>query len=231
MSCIRERFLKINEAITRSAVSAGRSPEDITLIAVSKNVNPDRVREAFRAGLTVFGENRAQEFVRKTDALRELDLRWHFIGRVQSNKARLILPECTLLHSLTSLKLATLIQHRLSENTSQSVLIQVNATGETSKSGIPPADLPDLLDQLVEFDRIQVAGLMTIGPLGENRDQIRKTFRDLRELSEQEKQRQRPRQPLNELSMGMSGDFDIAIEEGATLIRIGTAIFGPRNQP
>ena len=187
MNCIKERFLKINETITRLALSTGRSPEDITLIAVSKNVNPDRVREAYNAGLTVFGENRAQEFVRKTDALSDLDLRWHFIGRVQSNKTRFIVPGCTLLHTLTSLKLAALIQQRLAADATQPVLIQVNATGETSKSGIAPADLPALLDQLVEFDRIQVAGLMTIGPLGGSRDQIRKTFRDLRELSEQER--------------------------------------------
>ena len=223
-----DRYTQILESIDSAAKTAGRSADAIKLIAVSKTVGAERIRQARAAGIKRFGENRVQELVRKSNLLNDLEIEWHFIGHIQTNKARLVTPGSDLIHTLDTLKLARLLSKHTPETFQQRILIQVNMTGEESKAGVAPGELAPLLDTLVEIPRLQVEGLMTIGPLGGDRKQIRTAFKNLRLLMETERARQRPNQPLVELSMGMSGDFNIAIEEGATLIRIGTAIFGSR---
>jgi PLP dependent protein len=225
---LRANYERIQNEINRAAAAAGRSSDEIKLIAVSKTVSPERVQEAWNAGLRHFGENRAQELVKKTDALEALSVHWHFIGHIQKNKARFVAPRSGLIHTLDSVKLAELISKHTPLETEQPVLIQVNTTGESSKAGIEPGGLTALLDGLALVPRLRIDGLMTIGPLGGNERKIGAAFRDLRLMLEREGEVKRPNQPLRELSMGMSGDFPIAIAEGATLIRIGTAIFGAR---
>lgn len=226
---LRINFEQIQSQIDRAAAAAGRDAAAIKLIAVSKTVSPERVQEAWDCGIRHFGENRAQELVRKTDALPNLVAQWHFIGHLQTNKARFVTPRSCLIHTVDSFKLAGLIAGHTPEGNEQPVLIQVNTTGETAKAGIEPDALPALLDELVEVPRVRIDGLMTIGPHFGDRDQIRAAFRGLRLALDRQQAVKRPRQPLRELSMGMSGDFTIAIEEGATLIRLGTAIFGDRS--
>jgi hypothetical protein len=186
------------------------------------------VREAFAAGVRRFGENRAQELARKLEALGDLPAEWHFIGQLQTNKVRAVAPACALIHSVDRTDLARRIDERASEQAPQSVLVQVNTSGEASKSGVDPDATATLLDDLAQLRGIRVDGLMTIGPLTDDPHAIRAAFRRLREQLERARTAGRPRAPLRHLSMGMSSDFAIAIEEGATLLRIGSALFGPR---
>lgn len=232
METMADRIARLQEQIARAAGCAGRDPTEVELIAVSKTVEPETVKTAFEAGLRRFGENRAQEFVRKTRALADLAIDWHFIGYLQTNKVRQIVPGAALIHSVDRLDLAEKLARRVAGNPDrvQPILVQVNITGEGSKSGVSVHDLPSLLDGIAAFPELRVDGLMTIGPLGGDRDAIRQTFRTLRETRDRERESARPQAPMPHLSMGMSGDFDIAIEEGATLIRVGTAIFGERSQ-
>jgi pyridoxal phosphate enzyme (YggS family) len=222
-----ERIGRIGEAIEAAAARAGRDPRGIELIAISKTVTAGRVREAHAAGLRCFGENRAQELAAKVAALGDLPLEWHFVGHLQTNKVRQVMPAARLIHSVDRAPLAERIDRRAAPGP-QAVLVQVNTSGETSKSGIAPAELPALLDDCAALPHLTVDGLMTIGPLTDDAAEIRAAFRLLRTLRDREAARGRPRAPLAHLSMGMTGDFEIAIEEGATLLRLGTAIFGER---
>lgn len=230
MSAIADRLERLQAQITRAAEGAGRRVDEIELIAVSKTVAPASVEEAHAAGLRHFGENRAQEFVRKIRALEHLEVTWHFIGYLQTNKVRQVIPGAALIHSLDRIDLAEKIARRAASSGGeiQPVLVQVNITGEGTKSGVALDELPGLLDGIAALPELRVDGLMTIGPLGGDAQAIRETFRTLREARDRERDRARPGAPMPHLSMGMSGDFEIAIEEGATLIRIGTAIFGAR---
>jgi PLP dependent protein len=228
MTQIADNCLRVLERIDTIARRAGRDPAEIALIAVTKTVGPDAVREAFAAGLTRFGENRAQEFARKLAALDDLAAEWHFIGHLQTNKVRAVARACALIHSVDRIDLARRIDERASAQAPQPVLVQVNTSGEASKSGVDPAGTAALLDDLARLPGIRVDGLMTIGPLTDDARAIRAAFRALREELERARAVARPRAPLRHLSMGMSSDFEIAIEEGATLLRVGSALFGPR---
>ncbi len=225
---LAQRREKLLEQVASAAGRAGRNPQDVRLVAVSKTVTSEAVREAWGAGHTLFGENRAQELRDKRRQLEDLPIEWHFIGHLQTNKVRYVVPGCTLLHTLDRFELAQKLAARVSPDQPLGVLVQVNTSGEDAKSGIAEAELPTLLDQVAELPQLEVRGLMTIGPWGATETENRRCFAQLRTALERERGVGRPHAPLTELSMGMSGDFEIAIAEGATLVRIGTRFFGPR---
>jgi pyridoxal phosphate enzyme (YggS family) len=196
-----------------------RIPAHVTLVAVTKTVSPESVEEALRAGIIVFGENKIQE-ARAKIPLVSSRARWHFIGHLQTNKAREAIELFELIHSVDSVKLAAeLAKCADKAGQTQPILLEVNVAGESSKFGIKPEDLPATLAEINGLPRLEVRGLMTVPPLGKD---PRPFFRQLRSL--------RDNAGLRELSMGMSHDFEIAIEEGATIVRIGTAIFGERKK-
>lgn len=225
---LAERREKLLAQIASAAGRAGRSPEEVRLVAVSKTVTPEAVREAWEAGHTLFGENRAQELRDKRSQLEDLPIEWHFIGNLQTNKVRYVVPGCTLLHTLDRFELARKLAARVGPDRPLGVLVQVNTSGEGAKSGISAAELPALLDQVATLPQLEVRGLMTIGPWGATEAENRRCFAQLRLALERERAADRPNATLTELSMGMSGDFEVAIAEGATLVRIGTSFFGPR---
>jgi PLP dependent protein len=229
---IPENIAWVQERIRNSAMRAGRDPRDVTLMAVSKTFPAERIREAYEAGLRDFGENRVQEFAGKAEALRDLgDACWHMIGHLQSNKAGKAAELFHSVDSVDSLKLA----ERLNEAAGRadkklSVLIEINVAGEAAKSGVAP-DSPELeqfLSGVSQLESLQVNGLMTIPPFFDDPEIARPYFRRLRELRDQIAGRNMTRIGMTVLSMGMSHDFEIAIEEGSTCIRVGTAIFGER---
>jgi PLP dependent protein len=219
------RYEQIRLRIARAADRCGRDPAGITLIAVSKTMPAESVREAFRFGLRDFGENRVQELAMKAGELADLPIRWHLVGHLQTNKVRVVLPLAAMIHSVDSLHLAQKIHEALAPGRSIDLLLQVNTSGEESKFGAAPDDLSSLAASISALDRLRVRGLMTLGPLTDDEEAIRRSFRALRELLPVLK-KQFPE--AEALSMGMSGDFETAIEEGATHIRVGTALFGSR---
>jgi pyridoxal phosphate enzyme (YggS family) len=228
MPAIAENLERLREQIAAAAARAGRAAEEITLVGISKTVGAEQVRAAYAAGVGCFGENRAQELATKMKALADLPIAWHFVGHLQTNKVRQVVPGCCLIHSVDRIDLALRIDQRASAAAPQRVLVQVNMSREATKSGVSPGDLSALLDGIVALPHLIVAGLMTIGPLTPDTGAIRAAFQELRVALERERAAGRPRAPLDQLSMGMSEDFAIAIAEGATLVRIGTALFGPR---
>ena len=222
---LQSRYEQVKERIARAAERSGRAPEAITLIAVTKTVTTPVVREAFEAGLRNIGENRVQEILRKHSELADLPIRWHFIGHLQTNKVRQVLPVASMIHSVDSPRLASRIHNLAADHGSVDVLLQVNTSSEETKFGVAPSDLPELIAATRGLDRLRIRGLMTLGPLTEDEDAIRGSFRMLRE-SLSLLRRTVPDAAV--LSMGMTSDYEIAIEEGATHVRIGTALFGAR---
>jgi PLP dependent protein len=226
---VAERLREVRERIGEAAKSAGRDPSDVRLVVVTKDVDSERIREALEAGATDLGENRAQELVRKAEELADVSPspRWHYIGTLQRNKVRLVAGLTEMIHSVDSVELGEAIAVRASGlGGEQDVLIEVNVSGEASKHGVDPADAWRLVASLAERPGIRLRGLMTIAPAGVAAA-VRQTFAGLREL------RDRLRgelggDTLDELSMGMTSDFEVAVEEGATIVRVGTAIFGLR---
>ena len=220
---VGERIAAIRSEVARAAERAGRDPASVTLVGVTKTYPTDVVREAMDAGLLDFGENRAQELMPKVHEADALGLhpRWHFIGHLQRNKVRQVLPHIAALHSLDSVRLIEEIDNA-SMHADQPLrcYLEVNVSGEASKQGVPPSDLPALLTRAAASPRIEVAGLMTVAPQVEDPEHVRPVFRALRELAQAH--------GLTGLSMGMSEDYRVAIEEGATVVRIGRALFGPR---
>lgn len=213
--------------IEAAARRAGRVPGTVRLIAVTKRVPAETVRQAAAAGLRAFGENYVQECRAKRAALADLEgVEWHFIGRLQHNKASAMV-DFALVHSVADARVGEAIDRAAARSAVPTrVLLQVNLSGEASKEGVAPAALPSLLARLRGLEWVRVVGLMTMPPPLEA-EKVRPFFRRLRELRD----RQGAAEELVELSMGMSGDFEVAIAEGATLLRIGTAIFGPRSTP
>jgi PLP dependent protein len=208
----------------RQAVRGWHHP--VRIVGVTKTHGPEAVRAASAAGLHDVGENRVQEALQKQDALTDLMLEWHLIGTLQRNKVRNVVGRFGLIHSVDRADLAVELDRRTGEGTRQPVLVQVNCSGETQKGGVSPELLPALLDQLQSLERLQVRGLMTMSALTEDEDEQRRAFRLLRELRDAG---ERQGHSLPELSMGMSGDYPIAVEEGATMIRLGTVLFGERS--
>ncbi|HET9523904.1 MAG TPA: YggS family pyridoxal phosphate-dependent enzyme [Terrimicrobiaceae bacterium] len=228
MSDISTRLERVRAQIVTAAEKAGRDPAEVELVAVSKTQDAPSVRRALDAGQSILGESRAQELVAKAPLLPSLT-RWHFIGHLQRNKIRKVLPLVELIHSVHSLELALDIDRIANElGLFPRVLLEVNVVGEAAKFGFRPDLLREQIETLLALPRIQVEGLMTIAPVAERPDDARPFFIRLRELRDEVAGRGIP---LATLSMGMSGDFVVAVEEGATLVRVGTAIFGPRTKP
>lgn len=217
---IKKNYLSVLEDIRKIASECGRNPDDITLIAVSKTKPIEYVRQAVDAGAADFGENKPQELSQKYDGIS--DVRWHQIGHLQKNKVRHIVGKAALIHSLDSIPLALEINKRAKNvGIVQDVLIQVNVSGEESKFGISPGELDGFLDEVRQLENIRVTGLMTISVRDYSREQNLSLFSELKTLADKHR--------LKELSMGMTHDYKEAIEAGATMIRVGTAIFGARD--
>ncbi|MEJ2689056.1 MAG: YggS family pyridoxal phosphate-dependent enzyme [Deltaproteobacteria bacterium] len=220
----------IFEKIAAAALRAGRRPEKVRLVAVSKTVSLNRIREAADAGQEIFGENYLQEAAAKIGEIGRR-LRWHFIGHLQSNKARQAAELFDMVETVDRLKVARLLnEHCQALDRCLDILVQINVGEEPQKSGVLPSEAEMLLDQLQQFPRLRVLGLMTIPPFFDAPEKVRPFYRKLRILSEKFRARNLlGRHGPVELSMGMSGDFESAIEEGATLVRVGTALFGSRH--
>ena len=222
------RVAAVRERIARAAEAAGRDRAAVELVAVSKLHPAEAVAAACRAGVGQVGENYAQEMVAKMDALAGdaacASLAWHFIGRLQRNKAKLVVGRAALIHAVDSIELAREIARRAS-GAAQPILCAVSAAGEEQKTGVEPERLPELLAGLAELDGVDCRGLMTMPPLPERPEDSRPYFRALRELRDR---LAGPDRPLPVLSMGTTADLEVAVAEGATLVRVGTAIFGPR---
>jgi pyridoxal phosphate enzyme (YggS family) len=228
---ISDNINAIRERISRACGRAGRPADGVTLVAVAKTFPVHAVREAFEAGVKDVGENYVQELCAKKSELPEAGLRWHFIGHLQSNKVKQIAPWISMIHAVDSAPLAAEIDRRAAAARRViDCLIEVNTTGETTKFGLPPDRVAPLVRSLESFGHISVAGLMTIGPFLPDPEGSRPMFRRLRELRDEIAALGQPNAPMRHLSMGMTGDFEVAIDEGATLVRIGTAIFGPRTR-
>ncbi len=229
---IHENLALVRERIAQAAVRAGRSPDSVTLMAVSKTQDPERIRQAYLAGVRVFGENRVQEFEGKSSSLADLgDCRWHLIGHLQTNKAKKAVELFYGIDSVDSLRLAQKIDQAAAQAGKMlPVLIEIKVGTEESKSGIAAgsSELEELLREAQTFEHLQISGLMTIPPFTEDPEGARPYFRELRNLREAIAVRNVPRIRMDVLSMGMSHDFEVAIEEGSTCVRVGTAIFGAR---
>lgn len=226
---VAERLDAIRSRIDAACRKRGEGP-DVRLIGVSKKQPARAITEAVQAGLQDVGENYAQELRDKRRELADLEVRWHFIGPVQTNKVKYVVGTA-LIHTVDRRELLQALQQRAErQDVSQDVLVQVNVAGETQKHGVDPADLPELLDAFADTSRVRCLGLMVIPPLGDP-EETRPFFRRLRALRDEHRATSRPNVDLRELSMGMSADFEVAIEEGATMVRVGTAVFGPRPTP
>jgi len=212
-----------------AAGAAGRAPSSIRLVAVSKTFPTDAVREAYAAGQRDFGENRVQEGLQKIGETTDLTIRWHLLGHLQTNKARKAGPAFAMVQSVDSVELIQKLDAAATEaGRSPELLIQVDLAGEATKFGVPPAEVPRLFDAAGACRAASVVGLMTLPPVPDTPEDARPFFRRLRGLRDEWLAAGVPAPMLRELSMGMSGDFEVAIEEGATIVRVGTAIFGSR---
>ena len=220
---VKENLEGIRTRITEACQRVGRDEKNIKIIAVTKYVSSDTAKEAFEAGICNLGENRDDGLLAKWEVLGDRAV-WHFIGSLQTKKVKNVIDKVNYIHSLDRLSLAKEIQKRSTNKVK--CFIQVNVTGEESKHGINPSELSRFVEELGEYPMVEVVGLMTMAPFTDDKDVIRKCFRDLRILSKNVQAMKLPFAPCAELSMGMSNDFEIAIEEGATFIRIGSSLVG-----
>ena len=221
----RHVLKKVEEACARS----GRDPKDVTLIAVSKTKPIEMIEEAMEAGARVFGENKVQELCDKYEQLPK-DLHWHLIGHLQRNKVKYIVDKAELIHSVDSLKLAEEIsKEALKKNVEVNILIEVNVAEEESKFGVSVEETPVLVEEIAKLPGIHIHGLMTIAPYTTDPEENRPVFRTLKKLAVDIKKKNIDNVCMDVLSMGMTGDYQVAVEEGATLVRVGTGIFGERN--
>jgi pyridoxal phosphate enzyme (YggS family) len=228
---IPQNLQKLKSRIAGAAQRSGRRPEDVRLLAVTKTVSIDRIREAISSGQRLFGENYVQEAAKKLESLEGLyhEANWHFIGHLQSNKAKLAVQLFDCIETVDNLKLArALDRHAKAAGKKLSVYIQVNVAQDPKKSGLSPEELPIFLTQAAELSGIDICGLMTMPPWKPEPESLRPWFRALRDLRDEMNVGLGFSPGLEELSMGMSQDFEVAIEEGATVVRIGTALFGRR---
>lgn len=227
LTTLRGRLGDVRERIARAAEASGRRPADVVLIGVVKTVTVERVREALELGLEDLGENRVQEAERKIDAVGRAKARWHMVGHLQRNKAGRAIELFDRLHGVDGMEVAEALSRRaVAAGRVMPVLIEVNVTEEPTKHGVAPAGLDSLLERVAALPGLALDGLMTIGPMVERAENARAGFARLRALRDEGERRLG--RALPELSMGMSGDFEVAIEEGATMVRIGTALFGAR---
>ena len=225
---IATRLEAVRDRIAAACERAGRDPAEVTIVGVTKTHPVEAVEEALAAGQVDLGENRAQELVPKAEQAAEMGLapRWHFIGGLQRNKVRQVLPHIAVLHSLDSVRLANEIEKRAEQGRSPDpdvplpCYLEVNVGGEASKQGVEAAGVGELISGVADLQHVEVVGLMTVAPQVDDPEQVRPVFRELRELARAH--------GLAELSMGMTEDYEVAIEEGATVVRLGRVIFGPR---
>ena len=226
---IADNLASVKHHIDKAARKTGRSSDSIRLISVSKQVSSGKIIEAYQAGSKCFGENKVQEAVSKIEEVKTQDISWHFIGHLQKNKIKYLDSRFELIHSIDSLSLAEKISTYFEgQNQRQAVLLQVNVSGEEAKFGMTPAQLEDQLSSFGQLKGIQVQGLMTIPPQNPEAENSRQYFSALRVLRDKFQAMNIEGVELKELSMGMTNDYLIAVEEGATLVRVGTAIFGQR---
>ena len=226
---MEENIARVRERMAAASGRGGRRPEDVRLVAVSKTIPADRIRQAYAAGLRDFGENRVQEAKEKRPALADLDITWHLIGHLQTNKVKPALELFQRVDSLDSFRLAEKLDHAArGRGPRLPVLLEVNLGEEPTKFGAAEEEVVRLAEQVSQLPALELRGLMVVPPYLENPEQVRPFFRRLRELARLIESRHLPQVSMGELSMGMSHDFEVAIEEGATIVRVGTAIFGPR---
>ncbi len=226
---IRENIAQVQKNIAEACRRCGRDPKEVTLIAVSKTKPVEDIREAMACGLTEFGENKVQEMCDKMEAIRE-PLRWHLIGHLQTNKVKYIVDRAYLIHSVDSLHLAEKIQAEAEKkNVHVNILVQVNVADELTKFGLSAAETIDMVEKIAVFPNLHIKGLMTIAPFVENAEENRQFFRKMKELSVDIGNKNIDNVSMRILSMGMTGDYEVAVEEGATHVRVGTGIFGERN--
>jgi len=219
---IERNLRELEKRIARACERVGRSPNEITLVAVTKTVEPPLIKQAFEAGIRNFGENRVQEAEKKIEQLSTLQPppTWHLVGHLQTNKVKKAVEIFDIIQSVNSIRLAEAISHRAQQRLP--ILLQVNVSGEASKNGFPPSEVSQAVEQISRLTNLEIKGLMTIAPLVDDPEEVRWVFRQLRLL--------RDSLGLEHLSMGMSDDSEVAIEEGATIVRIGRAIFGERKE-
>jgi pyridoxal phosphate enzyme (YggS family) len=226
---MKQNLISIQQRIEHSANKCGRDPKTIRLVAVGKTQTADRVREAICAGATIIGENYIQEAREKFDQLVDLDVQWHFIGHLQSNKAKYAVRMFSLIHSVDSIKLAKELNKQAEKiGKRQNILVQVNIGDAPSKSGLAEKEAVEHIVRIAEMENLQIHGLMTMPPFFDDPERARPYFAALRRLRDSLASSAGLSPDFKELSMGMTGDFEVAIDEGATLVRIGTALFGAR---
>ena len=229
---IRTRLAEVEGRIARATLDAGREPGQVRLLLATKTVGPERIRVAIEAGADLVGENRVQEVRPKYEALTDLEYERHFIGHLQSNKVNALVPYVSCIESLDRISLADRLQGRLErEGETMEVLIQVNTTGEESKFGIEPDEAVEFAREIARGDALRVRGLMTIGLFSEDPEVTRPSLSALRETADRVRDAAIEGVEMRELSMGMSGDLEVAIAEGATIVRVGSAVFGDRPAP
>ncbi|MCL5020277.1 MAG: YggS family pyridoxal phosphate-dependent enzyme [Bacteroidetes bacterium] len=233
LSSITENVAGISRRISEALLRSGDPGREVKLIAVSKTLSADRIAEAMDAGLYRFGENRVQEIVPKFEGLKGRKAEWHFIGHLQTNKVKRLLEVPTAyIHSVDRLEVGAELEKQLQKRgEARDILVEVNMSGEPSKSGVEPGRTVELLHELSQFQTLHIKGLMTIGALTDDTAVIRKCFAGLKDLFARVRGDAISNVEMLDLSMGMSADFEIAVEEGATMVRVGTAIFGEREKP
>ncbi len=232
MNSIADNVAAVRERINIACTRTGRNIAEVKLLLATKTVSIPDIQEALSCGIGLVGENKVQELAAKQPLLKQEDMSFHFIGHLQTNKVKDVLKYADCIQSVDRLDLAKKLHERLCfENRTMDIMLQVNTSAEVTKFGVHPEALADFAKQLATFDTLKVKGLMTIGLFAAEQDRVRNCFRILRVLKEQLQQYNLPGFDLQELSMGMSNDLDTAIEEGATIIRVGTAIFGKRIHP
>lgn len=234
---VAENIRAVEEKIAAAAARSGRKVEDVLLLAVSKTKPVELIGEAVQAGCVSLGENKVQEIMEKYEPMMEYApagdrIHWHLIGHLQTNKVKYIIDKVDMIHSVESLKLAEEIEKRAAQKgIVMDILIEVNMAEEESKFGVKPEDTEALLRQIAQMEHIRVRGLMTVAPFVENQEENREVFRQMRELLVDMNGKKIDNIKMDTLSMGMTGDYEVAIEEGATIVRVGTGIFGERYYP
>jgi len=227
---IADNIRAVRQRIDDACRRAGRNPNEVTLIAVTKAFDSTRITEAVREGVCDIGENFVQELLGKREQVLDGNIRWHFIGHVQTNKVKSLVEVVHLIHSVDSYRVAEEVERRASKvGRTVDVLLEVKTTGEATKYGVPPEEAKALVKKIAPFEHVRIRGLMTIGPFSPDPEESRPCFRKLRELSESILGQSIENVEMTHLSMGMTNDFEVAVEEGATLVRLGTALFGPRS--
>ncbi|MCR5271703.1 MAG: YggS family pyridoxal phosphate-dependent enzyme [Lachnospiraceae bacterium] len=226
---LKENLKDVEQNIKNACAKAGRERDSVTLVAVSKTKPVDMLKEIYDEGVRDFGENKVQEIVAKRENMND-DVRWHMIGHLQRNKVKYIIEDVTMIHSVDSYRLAEEINVQAKKvNRIVPILIEVNIAGEDTKFGVRADETLQLVEEIAPLENVKIEGLMTIAPMVDDPEDNRKWFKALRQMSVDIAEKNIDNVSMNELSMGMTGDYCVAIEEGATLVRVGTGIFGARN--